>query len=1040
MLTYDDLAAPTEGAAAGPVFVGRGDLLDVIVGAIRQPDRRGTVLVSGYRGAGKTTLLIEAIRRTVLPKGWQLLPLVLNASEVSAALPAPATGAAPTTGPGSAPLEIGPQQLLTALIRTLRNHAESDKTLPADLKTSIQETYRKAIAKEYSRAEGDSQQRGRTLTRDFELKLTSADAYKRLAAAGGVAAVMIEGSAWLSNWATAPLHAVAIGAGALAVASWTASQKLTTVAKEETTQAVSVKYDNSLQQLEGDLKDQLSSLHRAQRRVVVILEELDKLRDEDGQQLDRVIRYFKNLFTQAPALFFFVTDKSYYDFIAGEIRRARRQRSYAIQHTFFTHRLFVGRPTTRDCLAYLKSIIANDDAGQRLDALYAAGKIDPFNPAIASDPLLRLMRYLLFKASNHLFDLKNEVRRFVRTNGPDLVIDTGSVTDDDVAAGIFQDLVVQKYGLFAFGDGRPYVNEVLNDCLYAVFSDVGADAVQQVASYYPRGVNQARVTLPPPATPSVAATQPAPAIPAVSAAQTVAAGAPALAPGTVAGAEDQLELSEQLRIKAAVDSLIEDLQRGGAFETERTNVTQGQFVWKRTAAQSFRFLRRLERHEAALLDRLEKLRTSVGAFATGGLLAAQANIRPAADAFLKDLDADRKKVQTTDHTLSVDETDKLNLEWQRRAAEPMAKAYRAHLDCLADRYGIVFEPIGSSVEGGTLLLLRGSSGDPRVQEGGASGAVLLAQGEGSRLGDDVREFLGRAPGLRRLAIVHVLHAPSDPTALTAREAQWRQQLADEMQHPTPDGQLRGFVVEALALDEGWPPERLSDAWGDGLALRVLLHAAWVGPALTAAKPTTPGVDAFTATVYPATHPNEPPRVRSFLAAMADWLEGDQRLLHVVNDSGSLGDESVCLSALSRVDDPEAVGFVWRGQPLSVFLDNVCRVMLSATGGRDKDDRVPDIVKQLMAEQRLLLILALPPTTDPKIDLEKKTMKVPIMPTAESVSAVIQLFGERGRVIAVAPASWTLAEPPGLEKTTLRLALPAQRPASNAPPESPSSAA
>src|SRR5882672_4830477 len=88
VLTYDDLAAPATGAAAGPVFVGRGDLLDVIVGAIRQPDRRGTVLVSGYRGSGKTTLLIEAIRRTVLPDGWQLLPLVLNASEVSAALPA----------------------------------------------------------------------------------------------------------------------------------------------------------------------------------------------------------------------------------------------------------------------------------------------------------------------------------------------------------------------------------------------------------------------------------------------------------------------------------------------------------------------------------------------------------------------------------------------------------------------------------------------------------------------------------------------------------------------------------------------------------------------------------------------------------------------------------------------------------------------------------------------------------------------------------------------------------------------------------------
>jgi hypothetical protein len=111
-----------------------------------------------------------------------------------------------------------------------------------------------------------------------------------------------------------------------------------------------VKFDNSLQQLEGDLKDLLAKLYAAKMRVVVVLEELDKLRDEDGEQLDSVIRYFKNLFTQAPALFFFVTDKAYYDFIASEIRKARRERSYAIQHTFFTHRIFIGRPTTRDCL------------------------------------------------------------------------------------------------------------------------------------------------------------------------------------------------------------------------------------------------------------------------------------------------------------------------------------------------------------------------------------------------------------------------------------------------------------------------------------------------------------------------------------------------------------------------------------------------------------------------------------------------------------------------------------------------------------------
>src|SRR6266852_8033825 len=121
VLTYDALAID----GPRPVFVGRRDLLDVIVGTIRQPERRGTILVSGYRGAGKTTLLIEAIcrARTSPSAGYRLLPLVLNASEVSASLGAPS----PT-------LQIAPQQLLAALIRALRNiaQAQPDKANAVD--------------------------------------------------------------------------------------------------------------------------------------------------------------------------------------------------------------------------------------------------------------------------------------------------------------------------------------------------------------------------------------------------------------------------------------------------------------------------------------------------------------------------------------------------------------------------------------------------------------------------------------------------------------------------------------------------------------------------------------------------------------------------------------------------------------------------------------------------------------------------------------------------------------------------------------------
>ncbi len=1006
-LTYDDLSAPTSGA----IFVGREDLLDVIVGVIRQPDRRGTFLVSGYRGAGKTTLLIEAIRRVgrgnLLPEGWQLLPLVLNASEVSAALPVTA-GAVP----GGTPLQIGPQQLLTALIRTLRNYAQSPNALlQDDLKTDILETYRKAMAKEYSWSEGGLRQRTQTLTRDVELKFTTADVYKSLSVAGAAAAVVIEGSAWLPTAWGATLHALAVAAGALTVASWTASQKLSNVAKEESTQAVSVKFDNSLQQLEADLKELLLRLHRQQRRVVVVLEELDKLRDEDGQQLDAVIRYFKNLFTQAPALFFFVTDKDYYDFIAREIRRARRERSYAIQHTFFTHRLFVGRPTTRDCLNYLKRILIDEAAGQQLDTLYAPGGIEPFSHTIANDPLLRLTRSLLFKASNHLFDLKNELRRFVRTDGADLVIDPGALSEDDMAAGIFQDLIVQKYGLFAFGDGRPYVNEVLNDCLHAVFSDLGSDAVQLVNAYYPR----ARAALGGPA--AAPPTSPA----------TIAGTAPPTPPATTAAAapakvvEDQLELSEELRIRAAVDSLIEDLQRGGAFEADGTSITHGQFVWKRTAARAFRFLRRLERHETALIERLEKLRSAVAVFATGGTLGDLVGVQADADTFLQEIGNAKKEVETTSSTLSVDETDKRSLNWQRRATEPIAKAYGKHLERLADRYGLTFEPIGSSVEGGTLLLLRGSFGDARQQKGGLGAAVLLAQGEGGRLDDDAREFVGRAPGLRRLAVLHVLHGVGDTAALAAREEQWRRQLADAIQQPTPNREACGLVVQALALDEGWPAEALAQSWGDRLAEHTLLHAAWANlPVEVQGRGTDVGSitarpDAQTWASAGGTPQSEHP---SFVRTLADWLKGEQRILFVYGGAqlkASLAD--MCLAALARIDAPEIVSHVWtRTTDAADPVEVLAGYILGAAGGKqDKDARVPGIVTRLIAQRQLIPIIT--PSGSPEASAKVES---PSEPPKVSWSDMARLIGTQGRAIVTAPETWIVDLPSEVTKSTLSI--------------------
>jgi hypothetical protein len=965
-LTYEALerAAATGVTEPRPVFVGRRGLLDLITGTIRQPDRRGTFLVSGYRGAGKTTLLIESICRAAgeLPERWTLLPLVLNASEVSASL-GPAA-AAPT-------LQIGPQQLLAALIRTLRNFVDSPRgatcNLTDEVLNGVRDAYRKASAKEYIRSESDQRQQTETRSQESEIKLSAADVYKALSGTSAIAALGLQGSAWFGG-ASGAIHALSIALAGVAALSGAQSWKLSRSVKQEQVNAVSVKYDGSIQQLESDLKDVLARLHGLNFRTVVVLEELDKLRDDDGKQLDNVIRYFKNLFTQAPALFFFVTDKAYYDFIAAEIRQARRRRSYAVEHTFFTHRLFVGRPTTRECLEYFQSILLDPAASERLSALYEAPALQPFSADIAEDPLLRLVRYLLFRASNHLFDLKNELRRFVRTQGNDLVIDTGLLTKDEAAIGGFLDLVFEKVRSFAIGDGRSYANEVLNDCLYGVFVDQGSDTEQRVADFYPRSLVvplAAAPPAPPPAGPGVAGASPP---------------APAERGSARKADEDQLELFEQQQIRTAVDSLIADLQRGEAFETPQTNITEGRFVWKRAAARAFRFRRELEDHERTLWSRLERVRGAVAVLGGQGLLGPHVDAQEPATAFVGRVEQRLKAVQAATRAVPVNEAEAEGLAVQREAAMLLDRAYRAHLNRVVEPHGLTVTGLGQS-EGGSLSLLATPLGDPRERGSQSGGAVLIAQGEGGRLDDDARAFVAASQTLQRLAIIHVVHAPGEPRIATALVDKWRSDLANELGRAIPRvAGSRALEVDVVPLDEGWTADDVGTHWGERLLGRILLRATWAALAITADWPLA-DLSGLLATPESQSGP-EP-----FTDALKRWLAGQQRLLHIRLVGGVPPDTgpfiAACVEAMRGLD---TIGSAL-AMPVEAHagLDPLRRQLFRMAGGRsDKETLVAAAVAGLLGQRAL----------------------IPIVYTADALhpGELSSIVGDGGRAILITPAA------------------------------------
>jgi len=935
--TYDSV----EGSPSDDlVFVGRKDLLDPLIAAVAQPDKRGTYLVSGYRGTGKTALLIEALRRAGatlggLATGWKLLPLVLNVSEVAASLEVSAREPA-------APLKIDPQGLLTALLRTLENRRPAIEALPPDLKELIQRTYRKSIASEYTEGVGTRREDTRAAGWESAIGLSSPDAYRFVAAVSGLLVAGLQGLAWLGSGVRA-LHVVSTALAGVAVLSFSRSRTLGRKLTETTSREVTFKFDKSLHQLETDLKDILAGLHQAGQRVVVVLEELDKIEDPEGKQLDAVIRYFKNLFTQAPALFFFATDKRYYDLISSKIKQARRQRTYAVEHTFFTHRVFVGHPTTQECLAYLEAVVRDDRAKEVVRRL-ALAPARSLPLAEDGDRTAPFFQVLLFRAANHLFDLKNELRRYVRAagegsrHGPttEICFDESSFPEDEAALAKFQDLVEQKMTAFAFGGGRTYANEMLHDCLYSFFNELGSARMQDITEYFPypqagRGA----------------------AVPTEAAASHTPAG-PASPPP-----DEQLDTGEVARIEQAVRSMFEDLQRGGAFETDKTDAATGRFVWRSGAARSFRFVRRLDKHEEGFVAGLKQLKTLASPLATGGVLSGVAGSATVADAFVARLDARVKQLEEGSESLPLEKAQAETQALQSELNAMTAGAYESHLASVRATYGMAFMLIGTSSQGGGLHLLMGASPDPRITEMPGEGAVLVAQGEGERLEDDVREFIMAAKSLGRLGIVHVLNAPAGVPALRAKEKAW-QEVVPRLKSIYGPGRL-DMVVHVLPLDEGLDLAKVSERWGRRLGLDLTYLGSWAlePGANISPVPILASMDRWSVKL-PKEASAAPPS-QSLAGALRLWLESSERLCLISSGLNAAVPppfpRGPASWALAQNGAPDVIGIPtgmsWPGPDVESRIAGSLRYAVAPSAG---DMPFQPFVSELVQQRRLIPIL------------------------------------------------------------------------------------
>jgi len=149
--------------------------------------------------------------------------------------------------------------------------------------------------------------------------------------------------------------------------------------------------DNSIEYLEIKFEDWLKN-HK-DKKLVFIIDELDKIEQATAF---KVIKEFKNLFTQSFSHFLFIAGQEAFNLINED----REDKENGIFPTLFTHVLYLPLPKSNELKKYLDEIFIKNNHSKDKD-------------------IEDLKNYLLFKSHNDYFSLKRLISDFISFNDND---------------------------------------------------------------------------------------------------------------------------------------------------------------------------------------------------------------------------------------------------------------------------------------------------------------------------------------------------------------------------------------------------------------------------------------------------------------------------------------------------------------------------------------------------------------------------------------------------------------------------------------------
>jgi Cdc6-like AAA superfamily ATPase len=385
-------------------FVGRSREVTKLTNDLLNRDE-GAVLVSGYRGVGKTSFVYKCLHE-VLTQDKNVLVVLLNAVQLQ------------DDGSG----------VVKNLIRRLYSSTNGGDTLKHDVKQRLKTLYRKAVSKEFSLQE-NLLRRSETSARSTKEQGIGINISERdwktivLLTCWSIAVVLqiFPVTAWeWFNKIVPLLFALPIPFG---FNLWY-KRKVVEEEKESSLGTASELYefDNSVSNLESDLRDIHVQLHQSGKKLIYVIDELDKL--ATAQAALEIFSKLKTLFTLSKAIFVFIGDEDLYS--KANVRTATQNSFRPKEYTYFTHKYFIARPSWGDLSGYIDEVAAEKDVDQ--------STYDDFKHG------------LLLDAQNDFFDLLERIRDRIKSyeSGQPL-IELDGLSDEDVKKARLHKAVVSVF-------------------------------------------------------------------------------------------------------------------------------------------------------------------------------------------------------------------------------------------------------------------------------------------------------------------------------------------------------------------------------------------------------------------------------------------------------------------------------------------------------------------------------------------------------------------------------------------------------------------